>query len=222
MSHPTNQNGRPTTTDPGDRTTAPDDAGKPESPSKLTKPSWKYIARKTVREFSDDQCTDLAAALTYYAVLAIFPALLALVSLLGVIGQGQQTSDVLIGIVEDLGPASAVETLHGPLEQLTQNSVAGFAFVAGILGALWSASGYVGAFGRAMNRVYEIEEGRPFWKLRPMMLIVTLAAVILIGLTLLMLIVSGPLAQAIGDAIGLGDTAVRVWGIAKWPVILVV
>jgi membrane protein len=207
-----------------DRATAPDpeDPRKPDSPDDLTKRSWKFLLRKTIREFSDDQCTDLAAALTYYAVLAIFPALLALVSLLGVVGQGQQTSDALIGIVEDLGPASAVETLRGPLEQLTQNTVAGFAFVVGILGALWSASGYVGAFGRAMNRVYEIEEGRPFWKLRPMMIIVTLAAVILIGLTLLMLIVSGPLAQAIGDAIGLGDTAVTVWGIAKWPVILVV
>src|SRR6187200_3469572 len=109
----------------------------------LTRASWRYTIRKAWAEFMGDECTDLAAALTYYAVLAIFPALLALVSLLGVIGQGQQTSDVLIGIVEDLGPASAVETLRGPLEQLTQNSVAGFAFVAGILGALWSASGYV-------------------------------------------------------------------------------
>ena len=92
----------------------------------------------------------------------------------------------------------------------------------GILGALWSASGYVGAFSRAMNRVYEIEEGRPFWKLRPMMIIVTLIAVLLIGVVLIMLVVSGPLAQAIGDAIGLGDTAVTVWGIAKWPALLLV
>ena len=199
---------------------APDDPRKPDTPDDLTKGSWKFVARKTLREFSDDECTDLAAALTYYAVLAIFPALLALISLLGIVGQGRATSDALLGIVEDLGPASAVETLRGPLEQLTQTSAAGLALVAGILGALWSASGYVGAFSRAMNRVYEIEEGRPFWKLRPMMIIVTLVAVLLIGVVLILLVVSGPLAEAVGNALGLGETAVTVWGIAKWPVLL--
>jgi membrane protein len=200
----------------------PDDPRKPDSPDDLTKRSWKFVLRKTLREFSDDQCTDLAAALTYYAVLAVFPALLALVSLLGVVGQGKSTSDALLGIVDDLGPSSAVETLRGPLEQLTQTSSAGFALVAGILGALWSASGYVGAFSRAMNRVYEIDEGRPFWKLRPMMIIVTVIAVLLIGVMLVMLVVSGPVAEAVGNAIGLGETAVTVWNIAKWPVLLLV
>ena len=198
----------------------PDDPRKPDTPDDLTKRSWKFVARKTLREFSDDECTDLAAALTYYAVLAIFPALLALVSLLGIVGQGKTTSDALIGIVEDLGPASAVDTLRGPLEQLTQTSTAGLALVVGILGALWSASGYVGAFSRAMNRVYEIEEGRPFWKLRPMMIVVTLVAVLLIGVILILLVISGPLAEAVGNALGLGETAVTVWGIAKWPVLL--
>src|SRR6476619_2082347 len=219
MSHPTNQNGRPTTTDPGDRTTAPDDAGKPESPSKLTKPSWKYIARKTLREFSDDQCTDLAAALTYYSVLALFPALLAMVSLLGLFGQAGKTGE-LITVLSDMGAGSVADTIKGPLEQLTATSSAGIALVIGVVGALWSASGYVGAFGRAMNRIYEIQEGRPFWKLRPLMIIITLAAVILAGLVAIGLVVSGPVARAIGEAVGLGDTAVTIWGIVKWPVLL--
>ena len=219
MSHPTNQNGRPTTTDPGDRTTAPDDAGKPESPSKLTKPSWKYIARKTLREFSDDQCTDLAAALTYYSVLALFPALLAMVSLLGLFGQAGKTGE-LITVLSDMGAGSVADTIKGPLDQLTATSSAGIALVIGVVGALWSASGYVGAFGRAMNRIYEIQEGRPFWKLRPLMIVITLAAVILAGLVAIGLVVSGPVARAIGEAIGLGDTAVTIWGIVKWPVLL--
>ena len=198
---------------------APVDAGKPESPTKLTKPSWKYIARKTLREFGDDQCTDLAAALTYYAVLALFPALLALVSLLGLFGQAGKT-DQLIGVLSDMGAGSVADTISKPLQELTENSSAGFALVIGIAGALWSASGYVGAFGRAMNRIYEIREGRPFWKLRPLMIVITLAAVILAGLVAIGLVVSGPLARAIGDAIGLGETAVTVWNIVKWPVLL--
>ena len=197
----------------------PEDPGKPDSPVQLTKPSWKYIARKTVREFSDDQCTDLAAALTYYAVLALFPALLALVSLLGLFGQQGKTGE-LIRVLSDMGAGSVADTISKPLQELTENSSAGLALVIGIAGALWSASGYVGAFGRAMNRIYEIREGRPFWKLRPLMIVITLAAVILAGLVAIGLVVSGPLARAIGDAIGLGETAVTVWNIVKWPVLL--
>ena len=144
MSHPTNQNGRPPASDQSDRNAAPEDAGKPESPSKLTTPSWKYITRKTLREFSDDQCTDLAAALTYYAVLALFPALLAMVSLLGLFGQAGKT-DQLIEVLSEMGAGSVADTIKGPLDQLTATSSAGIALVIGIVGALWSASGYVGA-----------------------------------------------------------------------------
>ncbi|MBD0322418.1 MAG: YihY/virulence factor BrkB family protein [Aldersonia sp.] len=198
----------------------PEHPDQPDSPADLTKPSWMYVLRKTAREFNDDQCTDLAAALTYYAVLSLFPALLAMVSLLGVFGQGQSTVDAVLQVVSDLGPSTAVDTLREPVTQLVQAPSAGFALVIGVLTALWSASGYVNAFGRAMNRIYEIDEGRPFWKLRPIMLAVTLVALLMIAAIGLMLALSGPVARAIGDAIGLGDTAVTVWSIAKWPVIL--
>jgi membrane protein len=119
-----------------------------------------------------------------------------------------------------MGAGSVADTIKGPLDQLTATSSAGIALVIGVVGALWSASGYVGAFGRAMNRIYEIQEGRPFWKLRPLMIVITLAAVILAGLVAIGLVVSGPVARAIGEAIGLGDTAVTIWGIVKWPVLL--
>lgn len=204
---------------PAGQASQSDDEGKPDSPTKLTKPSWKFIARKTLREFSDDQCTDLAAALTYYSVLALFPALLALVSLLGLFGQAGQTGQ-LVEVLSDMGAGSVADTIKGPLEQLTATSSAGVALVIGIAGALWSASGYVGAFGRAMNRIYEIQEGRPFWKLRPLMIVITLAAVVLAGLVAVGLVVSGPVARAVGDAIGLGETAVTIWGVAKWPILL--
>ncbi|MDA4106184.1 YihY/virulence factor BrkB family protein [Mycolicibacterium holsaticum] len=198
----------------------PDDPRKPDSPTDLTRPSLRYAMRKAVREFQQDQCTDLAAALTYYATLSIFPALVVMVSLLGVFGQGRRTVDALLDIAADVAPASALDTLRPTVEQLVNSPTAGVALVVGIVGALWSASGYVGAFGRAMNRIYEVDEGRPVWKLRPVQLLLTLAGLVMAAAVLLMLAISGPVARWIGDAIGLGDAAVTVWSIAKWPLIL--
>jgi membrane protein len=198
----------------------PDDPRKPDSPTDLTKPSVFYVLRKTVREFQHDQCTDLAAALTYYAVLSLFPAVLVVVSLLGVFGQGRRTTDAVLDIVSELAPASTVDTLRPTIQQLVESPSAGFALVLGILTALWSASGYVGAFGRAMNRIYEIPEGRPVWKLRPLQLVLTLAGLIMVAAIGFMLAVSGPVARAIGNAIGLGEVALTLWNVLRWPVIL--
>jgi len=198
----------------------PDDSRKPDDISDLTKPSWKYVARKTLREFLDDQCTDLAAALTYYGVLAIFPALLAVISLVGLVGDPQETTQALLGVADDLGLPTGGQ-LEQTIMDLAQAPAAGLGLVTGLLGALWSASGYVTAFSRAMNRMYEVGEGRPFWKLRPIMLLITLIAVVILAIVALALVVSGPLAEAIGNAIGLGDVALTVWQIAKWPVLAV-
>ena len=151
--------------------------GQPDSPTDVSKESWQFIARKTLREFSRDQCTDLAAALTYYAVLSLFPALLALVSLLGVFGQGESTTNTLLDMLRQMGQDNAANQLRGPIDQMTQSHAAGFGLVLGLLGAIWSASAYIGAFGRALNRIYAIEEGRPVWKLRPVQLAITLVGV---------------------------------------------
>ena len=131
-------------------------------------------------------------------MLSLFPALVVVVSLLGVFGQGQRTTDAVLQIVGDLGPASAVDTLRMPIQQLVESPSAGFALIVGILGALWSASGYVGAFSRAMNRIYEVAEGRPVWKLRPIQLLLTLVGLTLAAAVAFMLAVSGPIASAIG------------------------
>jgi membrane protein len=185
-------------------TTSPDDERGPDSPIGLSKRSWLYVLRKTAREFSKDECTDLAAALTYYAVLAIFPAAIALMSLVGLVGQGTESVDTVLQILRDVGAGSVADTLEPTLVELSAGSGAGLALVLGLAGALWSASGYVGAFGRAMNRMYEVREGRPIWKLRPAVLLLTLVVVVLAAATLVGLVVS----------------AVTVWGIVKWPVIL--
>ena len=193
-----------------------------DSPTDLDKRSWMYVLKKTVREFTDDECTDLAAALTYYAVLAVFPAAIALTSLLGLVGQGTSAVTTVLDVVSDLGGSSMVDSVRGPLLELSRSQAAGPAFVLGLVGALWSASGYVGAFGRAMNRVYEVREGRPIWKLRPALLLLTLVLVVLLALALLALVVTGPVADAVGSQLGIGSTAVLVWSIVKWPVLLAV
>jgi membrane protein len=199
---------------------APDDSRKPDSPTEVTKPSWQFIARKTLREFSKDQCPDLAAALTYYAVLSLFPALLALVSLLGVFGQAEKTTTALLDIVQRIAPGSTVDIIRQPIEEVTNSPSAGFTLVIGVLVALWSASGYVGAFARAMNRVYEVDEGRPFIKLRLTMLAVTIVIVAIVAALGAMLVLSGPVAEAVGNAVGLGNAFVAVWDIAKWPIMV--
>jgi membrane protein len=199
---------------------SPERGDKPDSPADLQKRSWKYVLVKSVREFSADQCMDGAAGLTYYAVLSIFPAMIAVFSLLGVIGQGGAAADAVLGIIGDIAPKETADALRGPIEQISKAPGAGFALVFGILLALWSASGYVGAFSRVMNRIYEIEEGRPFWKLRPMQLLVTLITVVSLTIVALVLVLSGDVVKAVGSAIGAGEGVQIAWSILKWPLLL--
>ena len=192
----------------------------PEGPSRLSGGSWADALKRTVREFRDDNLTDWAAALTYYGLLAIFPALVALVSILGLFGEPRTTTDAMTQIVSDLGPETAADTFSGPIESITADrGRAGALFVLGLAGALYSASGYIGAFMRASNAIYEVKEGRPFWKRRPLQIVVTLVMVLLLALVALALVLSGPLAEAVGEAVGLSGTAVTIYGLAKWPVL---
>lgn len=198
----------------------PEDEAKPDSPTQLHGGSWKYAFKRSISEFSRNKCTDLAASLTYFAMLSIFPALLAMVSLLGIAGQAEATTRNIVGILEQFASDQVVETLKQPIEQLASAPSAGLALAVGLLGALWSASGYVGAFGRSINQIYDVQEGRPAYKLKPVMLLITLALLLCAATVAVLLAVSGPLARTLGDLIGLGDTAIMVWNIAKWPVIV--
>jgi membrane protein len=197
----------------------PEDARKPDSPTDLSKPSWLYVLRKTLREFGSDQCTDLAAALTYYGTLALFPALLAFVSILGLVSDPEKTTDALFDLVGGLVPDDTIQVAADLIGELSQSSAAGVTLVIGIVGALWSASGFVGAFGRSMNRIYSIEEGRPFWKLRPVTLLVTIIAIVVAVAAAVLIVISGPIAEQIGSLLGLGDTALVIWNIVRWPLL---
>jgi membrane protein len=179
--------------------------------------------KRTVTEFSEDNLTDWAAALTYYGLLALFPALIALVSLVGLVGDPASTTRTVTDIVGRLGPSSAADTFAGPIKSITaQKGTAGVMAIVGFAAALWSASGYVGAFMRASNVIYETPEGRPFWKLRPLQLVVTLVMLVLLALVLLALVLTGPIVTAVAEPLGISDTAVTIWNIAKWPVLLLV
>jgi membrane protein len=191
----------------------------PESPTEVPRRGWWAVLKRTARRFHQDNMTDWAAALTYYAVLSLFPALLVLVALLGVVGQ-EGAVDELLKVVEDVGSEQAAEAVRGPLEGVVANrGGAGALLGIGILGALWSASGYIGAFTRAGNVIWQVEEGRPAWKLKPFQILVTAVAVLLLSVIAIGLVLTGPLAESVGEAIGLGDAAVLAWQIAKWPVL---
>ncbi len=180
--------------------------------------SWATLKR-TLAEFQEDNLSDWAAALTYYGLLSLFPALIAMVSLIGIFGDPKTTTQKLTEIITEIGPESGAETFNGPIESIVENqTAAGFAFVIGLAVALWSASGYVGAFIRASNIIYETPEGRPFWKLRPLQIAVTLAMIVMMVLLAVGLVLTGPVVSAIADPIGLSGTAVDVWNVAKWPV----
>jgi membrane protein len=197
---------------------------KQTAPQDIPGPGWKAVLKRTVKEFREDNLTDWGAALTYYAVLALFPALLVLVALVGLVGQYPQTTTSLLQIVRQVsGGNPALDGLEQTINGIVQNKGgAGALLGLGLAGALWSASGYIGAFMRASNAIYEIEEGRPFWKLRPLQVVVTLLMVMLLALVLIALVVSGPLAEAIGNQIGLGSVAVTLYQIAKWPIMAAV
>jgi membrane protein len=196
---------------------------RPEGPAHPRKGGLVQTVKRTIAEFKEDNLSDSAAALTYYAVLSIFPALIALVSIVGLVGDPKTVTNSLTDLVSSIGPASAVDTFKGPIEEITKSKgSAGILLIVGIASALWTASAYVGAFMRASNVIYEVEEGRSFIKLRPLQMLVTLALVLLLALVLVALVLTGPVAQQVGSAIGLGDSAVTVWNIAKWPVLLIV
>ena len=195
--------------------------GELRSPTGLPRGTWGGTLKRTIQEFRDDKLQHWAAALTYYAVLSIFPALLVMVSLIGLLASPERVTRVLTDTVSELGPETAAQTFQGPIESITSNrGAAGVMFVVGIVAALWSASSYVSAFGDACNSIYEVDEGRPFWKLKPLQLVVTFVLILLAAVVALALVLSGPVVSALGSALGVGDTAITAWGYAKWPAMI--
>jgi membrane protein len=192
----------------------------PDTPADLPKSSWKAVLRGSLREFKDDELTDRAAALTYYGVLSLFPALLVLVSLLGI--AGQSATDKVLENINGLAPGAARDIITRAVEQLQGGSGTGSVVaIVGLVLAIWSASGYVAAFIRTANAVYDVPEGRPAWKVLPVRVAVTVVLMVLAVVSALIVVFTGSLARQVGTTLGIGDTALTVWSIAKWPVLVI-
>jgi membrane protein len=191
------------------------------TPKALPRNAWGGVLKRTFGEFSEDNLTDWAAALTYYGIVSIFPALITLVSILGLVGQS--ATKPLLDNLGDFAPGPAHEILSNALNELTQSrSPAGILFVVGLAGAIWAASGYIGAFIRASNVIWDVEEGRSIWRTIPLRLVVTIVMLVLLAASAVAVVVTGPLADRVGKLLGIGGVAVTVWDIAKWPVLILV
>lgn len=183
----------------------------------------RRIAKRTFDQYRADGVTNLAAALTYHSVLSLFPGLIALVALLGLLGQYPQTFNAVLNIVSGLAPSSTVQTVSVPLRQIiTHKGGAGALLSLGLAGAIWAASGYVGTFSWAANVLWEAKRGRSWYRQWPFNVAVTLVALVLITAVLLALVLTGPVANSVGRQIGVGSTGLTIWSIAKWPAIVVV
>lgn len=191
-----------------------------DGPTDLPKRSWWAALKRTFREFNQDNMFDWAAALTYYSILSIFPAIVLLTAIVGLIGES--ATQPLIENVEALAPEQNRDMIVGVIRELSgSGAIAGPVAVAGLLGALWSASGYIGGFIRASNTIYEVEEGRPVWKTIPLRIALTLAVVILLAVCAIGVVLTGDLADRVGNMLGMGGTGLLIWNIAKWPVLAV-
>jgi membrane protein len=192
----------------------------PDKPTKLKGRSWFGVVKRTFKEFKEDNLTDWAAALTYYGILSLFPALIALVSILGLVGQS--ATQPLIDNLGQVAPGPAREIFTSAIENLQRSQgAAGIIFIVGLAAAIWSASGYIAAFMRASNSIYDIEEGRPIWKTLPVRVGLTVALLVLTAISAVAVVISGGLAEQVGNLLGVGDTAVTIWQIAKWPVLVI-
>jgi membrane protein len=193
----------------------------PRKPTDMPKAGWLAILKRSVREFKHDDITDRAAALTYYGVLALFPAMLVLVSVMGLLGTS--TTQQVLNNLGQVAPGGVHAFLKNVVTQVQGKAgAAGIAGIIGIVIALWSASGYVAAFMRASNAIYEVDEGRPIWMTGPIRLLTTLALVIMLVIAAAIVVLTGPIANQVGKAFGIGSTAVLIWDIAKWPVLVII
>jgi membrane protein len=181
--------------------------------------SWRAVVKRSVAEFRDDNLTDWAAALTYYGILAIFPAILAVVSILGLIGSN--ATQPLLDNLAAVAPGPAQEMLTSAVGNLQESrGAAGLMLIVGLALALWSASSYVAAFMRASNDIWDVEEGRPIWRTLPTRVLTTLALLLMLAAVAVGVTFTGGLAEAAGEVLGVEGTALDVWDIVKWPVII--
>ena len=197
----------------------------PRRVRQLSWATWRGVLVRSGRNFVKDNCADWAAALTYYGVLALFPSTIVVVALVGLVSDGPRTVDTVIDLAREIGAGSVVANdafVTVVRNVVEQQGSAKVLLSFGLLGALWSASGFIGAFTRASNAIYGVEEGRPFYRLRPVQIGLAGLSLVLLAVVAVGLIVSGPVTDFVGDRLHAGGLTRQVWTVAKWPLLALV
>jgi membrane protein len=183
----------------------------------LGRASWRFAATRAWHGFMRHRGIDSAAALTFFATLSMFPAALTVVSAFAVVRDRERALDSIIGVIDEVATKSAVDTIRGPLTEFLSISSPGLALTVGLVIGLWSLSAYATAFGRAMNSVYEVQEGRQLWKFRGLMMLVTLVLIVAFAAITVILLATSPVAASVGESLGVAPPWITVWNIGKWP-----
>lgn len=198
------------------------DDATPSTPLDVDGASWKFVAKRVARKFVIDEVPNLAAGLTFYLLLALVPGLIAAFSLLGLVGQKSEAADAALDVARAVLPTETVDALRGPVEELSESSVAGVLLIFGLAFAIWAVARHVGALGRAMNRFYGVLEGRMLWKAKPLQLLIAAVITALVAIAVAVVLLSAPITRAIGDLLGIGETVVVVWSVVRWPILVVI
>ncbi|QLD11974.1 YihY/virulence factor BrkB family protein [Microbacterium oleivorans] len=196
---------------------APQGAQRPGHPGRLRPSTWRYLIRRTFAGFVHDGGMDAAGSLTFFGVLAIFPAGLAVMAIIGIVGDSDEVRDQLLSILSEVAPGAVVDTADTILTNVAGSSSADVTLIISVAIAFWSSSIYVSAFGRSVNRIYGVREGRPYWKRKPIQLGLTIILLAIVMVMICLAAFSGPLVQAVGDAFGIGEGAQGVWAAVRWP-----
>ncbi|WP_431797300.1 YihY/virulence factor BrkB family protein [Microbacterium kunmingense] len=196
-------------------------AAKPSWPTDLRPETWRYLLRRTFVEFIRDDGVDAAGSLTFFGVLAIFPAGLAIMAVIGIVGDSDDVRERLLSLLGQVAPGPVIDTADAVLANVTGSSGADVTLILSVAVALWSSSIYVTAFGRCVNRIYGVAEGRPYWKRKLLQLGLTVVLLTAVIVMIAIVMLSGPTLRFIGDLLGIREAALDVWDIVRWPVFAV-
>ncbi|WP_297007749.1 YihY/virulence factor BrkB family protein [uncultured Corynebacterium sp.] len=185
-------------------------------------PAWRRIPGRAVRRFVDQDFVDFVGSLAFRALLALFPGLIALVSILALFGQSEESVIRLLNDVEAVTPEHSWESVRPVLESILRTPQAGLGLVIGLVTTLWTASGYIKTFSRTMNAVYGITEGRGLFKWNMQMYLLTGLFLLLAAVGLIVSVVAGPVAEAVGELIHLETAVITVWRYVRWVLVIMV
>ncbi|WP_417510111.1 YihY/virulence factor BrkB family protein [Microbacterium sp.] len=181
---------------------------------------WTFAIRRIFRAFAADGCADVGASLAFYAILALLPASMVGFSILSVLGRDEETAQISLDVVRAVAPEEAADGVADFLRELADLRMSGLLLASGVLLSIWAVARYVGVFARGMNRIHRVEEGRRIWALKLSQLAIAVVIIVCAVIAALFLAGSDRVAQAVGEVFGLGEVALFIWRIVRWPLLV--